>query len=71
MAHLAARRQIAYSGAMGTKTADKTKNQRALFIEAARKAGADESEAAFDRALGKIARAPAQTPKKATRKIKK
>ena len=40
------------------KTADKDKTQRQRFIEAARKLGADESEGAFDRALGKVASAP-------------
>ncbi len=54
---------------MATKTAAKTQRQR--FIDAARELGADGSEAAFDKALGKVAKAPAQTPKKATRKPKK
>lgn len=62
-------KQITYTPGMPRMPAAKTQRQR--FIEAARELGVDESEAAFDRTLKKIGRAPAQSPKKATRKSKK
>lgn len=45
--------------------AKSSKSQRQKFIEAARKAGADESESAFEAKLKKIAKAkPKDEPKK-------
>jgi len=43
------------------------KTQRALFIDAARALGCNESEAAFDAKLGKLARAHPKVPAKATK----
>lgn len=54
---------------MAQRKSDEGKTQRQRFIEAARAAGADD-ESAFDRALKKIAKAPAQKPKKAASKPK-
>jgi hypothetical protein len=50
------------------KTAEDARTQRQKFIDLAREVGASESEAAFDRALKKIAKAPPQKAKKAARK---
>ena len=50
-------------------TTDDGKTQRQKFIETARKLGVDEdSDEAFQRALRKIATAPPQKAKKASRK---
>lgn len=43
-------------------------NQHAEFVKAARELGTDESEASFDKMLGKIAKAP---PPKTVQKRKK
>jgi hypothetical protein len=43
-------------------------NQIAEFTKAARELGCDESEASFDRALGKVANAPPGKPARASKK---
>lgn len=43
------------------------RDQRERFIEAARKAGASEDEADFDRAIKKVAKAKPTAPKSRTR----
>ena len=51
------------------KTAEAdTRTQRQKFIDAAREACASEDEAAFDRALKRVGKAPPRKPKKAARK---
>jgi hypothetical protein len=51
--------------------ANKKRTQRAKFVQAARAAGADQSEATFNRALRKVASAPpAPMPKKAKKRRK-
>lgn len=76
MAHLAVRPQITYSGQpiggpmAQRKPAVDTRTQRQKFLDAARAAGADESEEAFDRALRKVAKSPPLKAKKAARKPK-
>jgi hypothetical protein len=47
-----------------------TRTQRQKFIDLAREVGASESEAAFERALRKVAKAPPQKAKKVARKRK-
>lgn len=53
-----------------TKPADEGKTQREKFIDAAREHGADGDEETFRRAVHRVAKAPARTPKKAARKPK-
>ena len=53
-----------------TTTAD-GKTQRQRFVEAARDVGADKDEAAFRRALRKVAIAPGMKAKKAAKKSKR
>lgn len=47
-----------------------TRTQREKFADAAREAGATEDEAAFERALRRVATTPVVKPKKAARKSK-
>jgi hypothetical protein len=53
---------------MSHPTKKQPDEQRRAFVKAARELGCDESEEAFDRALGKIAKAP---PPKSVQKRKK
>ena len=69
LVHLAVRQQIAYNGTMADRKAT-PKTQRQRFIETARELGADDGEAAFERALKKIGSAPGAKAKKAARKPK-
>jgi hypothetical protein len=56
---------------MAVRKPDEGKTQRQKFIEAARKLGIDEeSDEAFQKALGKIIKAHKAAPKKAARKPK-
>lgn len=50
------------------KPSEDTRTQRQKFIDAAREHGASESEAAFERALRKVAKSQPLKAKKASRK---
>ena len=53
------------------KPENDTRSQRQKFIDAAREIGADGSEAAFRKAVKRVASAPPQKAKKASRKSTK